>query len=167
MIRRVAALVAISFWAVALWGLSLGPANAADPKQHVLKPNLYVFGAEHCGHCQRAVQFLRKLQASDPRFKLTEYDIERSSEEAELFIRVVLSIGLQEAFVPMVIIGPHVLLGFDDDTTSGPQILKYLDVCRTEACPDFVAELTMPEPSASAKPAWRVQYRWAEAAQRR
>jgi hypothetical protein len=140
----------ISLWLLAaLW---LTPqAAAAEPGVRV-----YLFGATHCQLCQKALDFLQRTSATDTRFTFRHYDIERSSEEAELFVRVLLDIGLDEAVVPIVIIGPHVLLGFDDDATSGPMIMRRVEMCQTEACPDFVAQLEALGPAATAKRAWRV-----------
>jgi len=157
LIRNLAAAVAL-----VLWGAFGQPAVAAEPGLHV-----YVFGAQHCTFCQRAAEFARRLEASDGRFKLTEYDIERSSEEAELFVRVLLDVGLSEPVIPMVIIGPHVLLGYDEEMTSGREILKYIEACQSEACPDFVAELQANRPAANVAHPWRIERRWVAAARGR
>jgi len=152
--RLLSAVTMLCFWQ--------GPVMAAaEPRLHV-----YLLGAQHCEFCQRAGEFARRLQVSDGRFVLTELDIERSSEDAELYVRVLLDIGLREPVIPMVIIGPHVLLGFDADETSGREIVKFIDTCLTEACPDFVAELRATTPAAHVHHGWRIERRWGAAAQK-
>ena len=142
--RRIGFWLLVSFWFTTL------PA-AAEPLVRV-----YLFGATHCQLCQKALVFLERASATDARFTFRGLDIERSSAEAELFLRVVIDIGIEEPVVPIVIIGPHVLLGFDDDATSGPEIMRRVERCQTEACPDFVAQLEVLGPAASGKRAWQV-----------
>ncbi len=143
----------ITLWLVlSLWITTL-PATAETPLR------VYLFGASHCQLCQKALAFLRRTSATNQRFTLREFDIERSSEEAELFVRVLLDIGIDEAVVPIVIIGPHVLLGFDDDATSGPEIMRRIETCQTEACPDFVAQLEALGPAAAGKRAWKMSWK--------
>jgi glutaredoxin len=131
-------------------GLFIPPAAAAPPLR------VYLFGATHCPLCQKALNFLQRTSAADARFTFRGFDIERNSAEAELFLRVVLDIGIEEPVVPIIIIGPHVLLGFDDDATSGPEIMKRIERCQTEACPDLVAQLQALGAAASGKRAWQV-----------
>jgi glutaredoxin len=137
-------------WLSLGFGLFMQPAAAAPPLR------VYLFGATHCPLCQKALSFLQRTSAGDARFTFRDYDIERSSAEAELFLRVVVDIGIEEPVVPIVIIGPHVLLGFDDDATSGPEIMRRIEQCQTEACPDFVAQLEALGPAASGKRVWQV-----------
>jgi glutaredoxin len=139
----------IGLWLLASLWLTT---QAAVAEPHV---RVYLFGATHCQLCQKALDYLQRTSATDPRFTFRHYDIERSSAEAELFVRVLLDIGIEEAVVPIVIIGPHVLLGFDDDATSGPEIMRRIEMCQTATCPDFVEQLETLGPAAAAKRSWR------------
>ncbi len=140
----------IGLWLLVLLWFTTRPA-AAEPTVR-----LYLFGAAHCQLCQKALVYLERTNAADTRFTFRGFDIERSSAEAELFLRVVLDIGIEEPVDPIIIIGPHVLLGFDDDATSGPEIMKRIERCQTETCPDLVTQLQALGPAASGKRAWQV-----------
>lgn len=128
-------------------------------------PNLYVFGAEHCSYCDRASAFVHRLQTTDGRFKLHEHNITRSSDDAKLFVRIVASIGLPDPVVPMIIIGRNILLGYEDDETTGREIVSTLESCRTGDCPDVVRLFIDDQATASVSAAggWSVHRRWASA----
>jgi thiol-disulfide isomerase/thioredoxin len=134
-----------------------------------LEPEVYVFGAENCGYCDRAVKFLRRLYAEKGRFNLHEYDVVSSSNDATLFVKVVTAIGLNDPVVPMVIVGREVLLGFESDETSGREIQRNIEQCHVAGCPDLLRPLIVPtEPAgAAAMASWVIHRQWAVAALRR
>lgn len=129
-------------------------------------PQLYIFGAEKCGYCQKALIFLRGLQSRDnSRFQLHEYDIVRSSDEATLYAKLVTSIGLNSPVVPMIIIGRDVVLGYESDETTGAEIAGYIEACQTKDCPDLVGRM-IELPGAvdvSSIGTWTTHRRWIEA----
>jgi hypothetical protein len=116
----------------------------------VSEPHVYVFGAEQCSFCERAVKFLRRLHAEKGRFTLHEYDIVASSDDATLFVKVVAAIGLNDPVVPMVIVGREVLLGFQSDETSGREIQRHIETCHVDGCPDLIRPLIEPATPAEA-----------------
>ena len=129
-------------------------------------PQLYIFGAEKCGYCQKALIFLRSLQVKDNSgFQLHEYDIVRSSEEATLYARVVTSIGLDSPVVPMIIIGREVILGYESDETTGREIAGHIEACRTKDCPDLIGRMIEMPGTADVADirTWTMHSRWIEA----
>ena len=159
MIRRT--LLALTL--LSLGGLSTG-AMAGGPT-----PQLYVFGAEQCSYCQKALIFLHGIQSKDgSRFQLHDYDIVRSSEEATLFARVVTSIGLSSPVVPMIVIGREVILGYESDETTGREIARHIEACQTRECPDLVGRMIELPGTADivGAGAWTTHSRWKEAALR-
>jgi thiol-disulfide isomerase/thioredoxin len=146
------------------WISMPGPVNA-----DALEPVVYVFGAEQCGYCERAVKFLRRLHAEKGRFTLHEYDIVASSDDATLYVKVVAAIGLTDPVIPMVIVGREVLLGFESDEASGREIQRNIERCHIAECPDLLRPLIEPTDAVStvATGSWIVHRRWAEAALRR
>ena len=130
------------------------------------KPQLYIFGAEKCGYCQKALIFVRGLQSKDDsRFQLHDYDIVRSSEEATLYARVVTSIGLDSPVVPMIIIGREVILGYESDETTGREIAGHIEACQTKNCPDLIGRMIgMPGSTGVVHiEPWTMHRRWIEA----
>ena len=129
-------------------------------------PQIYVFGADKCGYCHKALIFLRGLQAKDStRFQLHDYDIVRSSDEATLYARVVTAIGLNSPVVPMIIIGREVILGYESDETTGREIAGHIDACQTKECPDLIGRIIdMPGTVGIVDiGTWTMHRRWIEA----
>jgi hypothetical protein len=110
------------------------PAQAAEPE-------IYYFGATDCDFCANGLAYIKRLQHDDKRIRLHEYDIVASSDDATTFVRVVAAIGLLDPQVPMTVIGHHVILGYQDDETTGNEIRLTLEQCRLAACPDFLHAL--------------------------
>lgn len=147
----------------------VGMALPGVARAEVVAPNVYVFGAEQCDYCQRAVKFLRRLHTDRGGFKLHEFDIVASSDDATLFVQVIAAIGLSNPVVPMVIVGREVMLGFQSDETSGREIQGHIERCHVDGCRDPLRSLiapTQPFDVATAGP-WVVHRRWAGAALRR
>jgi glutaredoxin len=168
--RRSNDMIRQSIFAFAMLVCSWLPAavpNAA--KADVFMPQVYVFGAEQCSFCERAVRFLRRLHGEKGRFTLHEYDIVASSDDATLFVKVVAAIGLNDPVVPMVIVGREVLLGFQSDETSGREIERHIETCHATGCPDLIRPLIEPATPADsvATGPWMVHRRWAQASLRR
>ena len=125
-------------------------------------PQLYVFGAELCSYCQKALIFLRGLRPINNCFQLHEFDIVRSSEEATLYARLVTSIGLSTPVVPMIVIGREVILGYESDETTGREIAGHIEACQTSDCPDLVGRM-IEHPAATdvvSPGTWTTHRRW-------
>jgi thiol-disulfide isomerase/thioredoxin len=149
--------------------LALAGSGSARSAQGA-EPEIYYFGATGCDYCNAGLAFFKRLQKDDPRVRIHEYDIVASPDDATIFVRAVNAIGLLDPQVPLTVIGHHVIIGYQDDDTTGNEIALTLEQCRIKACPDFMHALVTFGPEvAAADPAekWVVERRFAKAAQRR
>lgn len=134
------------------------------------EPEVYYFGASDCVFCSNGLAYLKRLQKDDKRVRLHEYDIVASPDDATAFVRVVSAIGLLDPQVPMTVIGHHVILGYQDDETTGNEIRLTIEQCRQSACPDFLhALVTYGTEVVSAVPTgkWRIERQFANASLKR
>lgn len=149
--------------------LALAGSGSARSAQ-AAEPELYYFGATGCDFCDNELAFLKRLQKNDPRIRMHEYDIVASPDDAAIFVRVVNAIGLLDPQVPLTVIGHHVMIGYQDDDTTGNEIALTLEHCRIKTCPDFMHGLvTFGSEVADAGPQekWVIERRFAKAAQHR
>jgi thiol-disulfide isomerase/thioredoxin len=149
---------------VLLASINMTHSVKAEPSQ----PVVYIFGAEECAYCQRAVKFLRTLHTEKGGFVLKEYDIVSSPDDATLFARVVMAIGLKDPVVPMIIVGREVLLGFKSEATTGREIKGHIGRCQKNGCQDVLRPfLELADPViALLAVRWSVHRRWVEASLR-
>ncbi len=144
--------------------LVLAIAGAATGKD--LEPKIYYFGATGCDFCSNGLAFLKRYTAEDDRVRFQDFDIIGSPDDAALFVRVVNAIGLADPRVPMTIVGRHVIVGYEDDGTTGREIRVAVEQCRLNGCPDLVNGLITfgPEIAAGNPKSWVVDQRFAKAA---
>jgi hypothetical protein len=133
------------FALIAILALLMAPSvvlTAEAPRQ---EPPVYYFWTGDCPGCDAARAFFERARAADPKIGLRDFDVEASLANATLFSRVYERIGLPEFnVVPLVIVGTHVVIGFDDE--AGQQILGHIRNCREHECRDVVRDLIR-EPS--------------------
>lgn len=150
--------------AALLFAASLCPAMAAD-----IEPKIYFFGASGCDFCANGLAFLKRFKAEDNRVLVQDFDIVGSPDDATVYVRLVNAIGLSDPRVPMTIIGRHVIIGYEDDDTTGLEIKLAVEQCRLKACPDLVRGIMTygPEVALETPGEWTVDRRFAKAASAR
>jgi glutaredoxin len=153
-VLAVLVLAAATFFAVAA-----ATARNGDAK-------IYYFGASGCDYCSNGLTFLKRYKAEDERVSFQDFDIIANPDDATLFVRVVNAIGLADPRVPMTIVGRHVIIGYEDDDTTGREIKMAVEQCRLTSCPDLVNGLMTfgPEIAAGTPKNWVVDRRFAKAA---
>lgn len=158
MIRK-GILAAALMFAGAILGSIAAPAAEVEPQ-------IYYFGASGCDFCESGLAFLKRYSAEDGRVRHKDFDIVGSADDALVYVRVVNAIGLLEPRVPMAIIGRHVIVGYEDDETTGQEIKLAVEQCRLRSCPDLVHGLMTygPEVAATKPGDWVVDSRYAKAA---
>lgn len=133
-------------------------APLTDPAARVVEPRVHYFGASGCDFCENGKDFLQRWAREDPGLLVSTYDIVANSDHALLFVRLTHAMGIDDTVVPMTIIGHHVLLGFQDDETTGQMIREIVGQCRQVACPDVVTPFISPaEREVMSGTSWTVQ----------
>jgi hypothetical protein len=121
-----------------LLSLAAQPASA-DPRE----PTLYFFWTRDCSYCDLAQSFLERARAEDPKIQLRDFEVEGSLANAIVLSRVYEKIGMAGfAVVPLILVGTHVYIGFDDNT--GRDVLEGIKECRKKDCRDIVHDLIRP-----------------------
>lgn len=121
--RMVAALV------VAL----LAFAAPAQPREQV---ELTLFWAEGCPHCEREIDFLKGLEAGEPRLRVRYLEVSRDAANRTAFAAAVRKLALDEPSVPLTLVGEAALVGYATDETSGAELRRLIDLCLAGRCPD-------------------------------
>ncbi|MCR9067280.1 MAG: hypothetical protein NXH79_00405 [Rhodobacteraceae bacterium] len=101
----------------------------------------YVFWQEGCPYCEAARTALAEIAATDPLLAVEEIELGGSLEAVALFGRLIELFGIEQAGVPLVVIGDRYLIGFARDGRSLASYAQMIATCRAGPCPDIVADL--------------------------
>ncbi len=125
-----------------------------------LEPQIYYFGASNCDFCANGLAFIKRFAVSDERVRYRAFDIVSSSDDAEVFVRVVQAIGLSDPRVPMAVVGHHVFVGYEGDDSTGEDIRLAVEHCRTSGCTDVVKAVLLFQPEVTgASSGWIINRR--------
>ena len=129
------------------------------------EPQVHIFRTRDCDYCERAMTFLQQLQTDDGPFRLHDHDVDSNANEALLFLNLVESLQMHIPVILVTFVGRVVGIGYQSDGTTGRDIRKVIETCRTKDCPDLVPMFAgETEDAATARPApWSVAIRDADA----
>lgn len=129
--------VVLALFAVAILCLGIAPQAALASDR---EPRVYFFWASGCPGCEEVKSFLDKARKDDPKIELRDFNVESSLGNAMLFDRIYELIGMPGfGALPLVIIGTHVVIGYDNE--GGSEILNHIRDCRQRECRDIVETL--------------------------
>jgi hypothetical protein len=111
-------------------------AAAAQAPQRV---DVYLFWGHGCPHCDREIEFLKRLEAREPRLKVHYLEISRNAENRAVFAAVGYRYKLQPLSVPLTLVGDAVMVGYATDASSGAELRRSIAGCLDRGCPDVVA----------------------------
>jgi len=114
-----------------------------------------VFWWTGCGHCRAEKKFLDKLSQESPQVLVRLIDVEED-EGGRLFEAVTKRFGLDKV-TPITVIGRSVLVGFDDEVTTGKEIRALVEAEAQAGTGGVTLEAVLgrappPEPGASLAP---------------
>jgi glutaredoxin len=142
-IRVLALLLPFAISAAAAGDASSGVARATSPDVII-----HYFRADGCPHCEHAGAFLSRYK-TDARILVRDYEIKYDSAEREKFVRVVEAIALQDAGVPLIVIGDWAVVGYHSDEWTGAQINAQIAHCLIARCTDSVTAILAGDYSAT------------------
>lgn len=119
-----------------LAGAALG-AVAAEPAM----VTVHYFRAEGCPHCTQAGSFLQRLAAEEPGMRVRDYEVQYNDANRDLYLGVVRALKLEEAGVPLIVIGDWAVAGYHSDAWTGTDIRKQVRHCLVSPCSDYIAAL--------------------------
>ena len=135
--------------ALGLFGVLLINNAAAENDQRPL--DAYLFWAEGCPHCTKAIGFMRQLEKETPEVYVHYLEVTRELGNRNVFISVLRHFEIQRPGVPLAVIGDRYVEGFNDDTTTGAVIKDAIVSCLNSPCPDIVKPLLAGEESTERK----------------
>jgi hypothetical protein len=130
-------------------------AAAAAPAKQV---DAYLFWAFGCPHCEREIEFLKRLEAEEPRLQAHYLEVSRDAANQRAFAAVARRFVPDDPAVPLTVVGDAVMVGYATDETSGAALRQRVAYCLANDCPDTVGPLIRaaraesPEPQAVIRP---------------
>ena len=128
-------------------------AAVAQPRDQV---EAYLFWGAGCPHCERAIDFLKRLEAEEPRLRVHYLEVTRDAANRRAFAAVVEKIALEDPAVPLTLVGDAAMIGYASDETSGAELRRMIGYCLARGCPDTVGPMLQPLAGAGADAASRL-----------
>jgi thiol-disulfide isomerase/thioredoxin len=113
-------------------------AAAAQPQPRV---EVYLFWAIGCPHCEREIDFLKRLEAQEPRLRVHYLEVSHDARNRAALAEVVRRLAIEDPGVPLALVGDAPLVGYGNDQTSGAVLRRMVGYCLANPCPDTVAPL--------------------------
>lgn len=129
-ISRWLAVLFLSLWAQASF------AGGAPAQVRV-----YLFWAVGCPHCEREIDFLKRLETENHGIAVRDFEITRNAANRMLYREVVRAFGISDPAVPLTVIGDRVWVGYSTDALSGAGMHSHIANCLATNCRDAVADL--------------------------
>ena len=104
-------------------------------------PILYFFWGDGCPHCEKAKEFLPKLQEKYPELEMRWFEVWKHKQFTLLADRMRKTFEIKTSSVPMFFLGDWNMIGYQDDETSGRQIEAQLVACIKGGCFDAITKL--------------------------
>ena len=84
------------------------------------------FYKKGCPHCQAAGEFLSELEQNQPVLNIQRYDVYDSNLGQPKFLDVIKLYDIRQPGVPLFLVCNQLLIGFDNQETTGMQIISLL-----------------------------------------
>lgn len=110
-------------------------AAAAQPSRRV---DVYVFWAKGCPHCEREIEFLKRLEATAPQVRVHALEVSGDAANRAALVAVAERLALADLSVPLTFVGDAHLVGYDRDATTGAELRRLIEHCAAHDCPDTV-----------------------------
>lgn len=95
--------------------------------------HLYFFWSLTCPHCLEARPFVEAIPAGRPWVKLHSLELSRHPEHVRHYVALADQLGQSAQYVPALLFCGRMQTGWDDDASSGQELLAALDACRDAA----------------------------------
>lgn len=135
------------FFRFALIVLCIAFGAAAGGWAHAAKPpappnvEIHVYSQPGCPFCRSAKAFLKSAQKQRPWMKVVDHDIESSTRALREFEGIVRSQKIDRPGVPLIVIGAFTFIGFDGPATTGTDLIRAAETCRSAPCRNLRGEI--------------------------
>jgi thiol-disulfide isomerase/thioredoxin len=110
-------------------------AAAGQPRERV---EIYLFWGDGCPHCEREIDFLKRIEAEEPRLRVHYLEVTSDAANRKAFAAVVPKFAIEDPAVPLTLVGDAAMVGYASDETSGAELRRRIGVCLASGCPDTV-----------------------------
>jgi thiol-disulfide isomerase/thioredoxin len=100
---------------------------------------LVVFYGTGCPHCEALFAFLSKIEPEHPTLEVVGYEVYRNSENRQLLSDLLETYGRSFEGVPTSFIAENYTIGYS--TALGGEILRQINYCEENNCPDPLARV--------------------------
>ena len=128
-INRALAALLIALFAVAAAAQSPG------------RVEVYLFWGKGCPHCEREIEFLKRLETTEPRVRVHYLEVWNDAQNQDMYAAVVKKIALDDPAVPLTLVGDAAMVGYGTDDTSGAELKRRIEHCLAAGCPDTIGAL--------------------------
>lgn len=101
---------------------------------------VYLFWTETCPHCAKAKSFLEALSRRTPGIEVHALELSGEERHERAFATLSKRFSVDPPAVPLIVIGDDVVVGYDEDATTGAEIEARIEACRSPACTDVASE---------------------------
>lgn len=99
---------------------------------------IYVFWAQGCPHCERAISFTRQWADKESDVRIHYLEVTRDPANRKVYGDIIQHFGIQRPGVPLTVVGERIFEGYDDDATTGEVIKSAAQACLQSSCNDVV-----------------------------
>ncbi|HWR76661.1 MAG TPA: hypothetical protein VN283_05560, partial [Thiobacillus sp.] len=118
------------------------PGTDGRPEVH-----LYFFWSLSCPHCLAARPFVEAIPASRPWVKLHSLELSRHPEHVRHYVALAGQLGQSAQAVPALLFCGRMWTGWDDDASTGQDLLAALDACRDAALTGTALDTARTQPA--------------------
>jgi len=108
---------------------------------HSASVTVYLFWAEGCPHCSRAVSYLETWAGQRDSPPIRYLELTREPDNRRVFSAITEHFAIKHPGVPLTVIGERFFQGFSDDGATGEAIKTAAADCVRSACNDIVHPL--------------------------
>ncbi len=98
--------------------------------------DVYLFWREGCPHCERAIEFLRRLETDQPQARVHYLEVSRNAANRAALIAYASERNIEDLAVPFTVIGDEIIVGWGGEAFTGAPLTARIQACLRVACPD-------------------------------
>jgi len=146
---RIGLLLALAF--VAAPAAAAGSEWSSVDAQGNVQVQVYFFWSEQCPHCREARPFIESLPQRFPWLTLHSLELSGHKKNVARYVQMARALGQEAQTVPALFYCGRMVVGYDEDATTGAYLVRELQACRArlQGAP---AEQATPEPPSLSVP---------------
>src|SRR5512140_2906604 len=98
--------------------------------------DVYLFWRDGCPHCERAIEYLRRLETEQPQMRLHEFEVSRNAANRAALIAYADRHKIEDLAVPFTVVGDEIRVGWGGEEFSGAPLKARIQACARVGCAD-------------------------------